>query len=105
MKRGKVLYLAWVDVEPKIEDAWNKWMNEVHVPEVLKEGRFDNARRFVIEEGEAPGKYVNMYEAKDLNTYKAYFDGPNVGIRTRYAALYGETTKVKRTILRELSCE
>jgi hypothetical protein len=45
------------------EEEYNKWYNEVHVPDVLRIPGFTAARRFKLgAEAESPHKYLAIYE-------------------------------------------
>jgi hypothetical protein len=102
MVKGKMLYMVWIDIDPAVEDEWNRWQRETHVPEVAEKGNFLSARRFVVTEGNAPGKYVNVYEAKDEETFKKYIEGPGKALREDYAKHYGKASKLTRIVVQEL---
>lgn len=102
MEKGRVLYMVWIDVNPDIEEEWKKWQKEAHVPEVAEKGNFLSARRFVVIEGNAPGKYPNFFEAKDREEYRKYIEGPGKALMEDHAKRYGKATKVTRIVVEEV---
>jgi hypothetical protein len=54
------LHVVRVDVDPTIEEAFNRWYEEVHIPALLACPGWLSARRYVSLEG-GP-KYVAIYE-------------------------------------------
>jgi hypothetical protein len=102
-KHGKIIYLVWSDIDPSVEDEWNQWINEVHVPDVVQKGGFLGARRLVMKEGDVPCKYLNIYEAMDHDTLKKYLEGPARQLRQDAAKKFGRFRgKVTRAILEEV---
>lgn len=55
-----------VDIDPAYEEEWNKWYNEVHLPEIVGCPGFLRARRFVAVDGSP--KYIAIY---DIDSEKA----------------------------------
>ncbi len=55
-----------VDIDPAYEEEWNKWYNEVHLPEIVDCPGFRRARRFVAVDGSP--KYIAIY---DIDSKKA----------------------------------
>ena len=56
--RGTGLLMAWMDVDPPHEDAFNRWYNEEHIGRLLAIPGFLSAARYVALCG-AP-KYLAM---------------------------------------------
>ena len=67
--RGTGLLMAWMDVDPPHEDAFNRWYNEEHIGRLLAIPGFLSAARFVALRG-AP-KYLAMYELEDHNVLRS----------------------------------
>ena len=59
-KKGKGLYLVWVDVPADKEDEINRWYNEEHLYDVLARPGVLNAARYVALSGSP--KYLACYE-------------------------------------------
>jgi hypothetical protein len=60
-----------------LEAEWNRWYDEVHVPELLSVPGFHSATRF--QERGAPRRYLALYEV----------DGPEVFETERYREISG----------------
>ncbi len=56
-------YIFCVDVavDPSVESAWNKWYNEVHLPEITACPGFRQSARYVSEQDDAR-HYIAIYE-------------------------------------------
>ena len=67
--RGTGLLMAWMDVDPPHEDAFNRWYNEEHIGRLLATPGFLSAARYVALRG-AP-KYLAMYELEDHNVLRS----------------------------------
>ena len=67
--RGTGLLMAWMDVDPAHEDAFNRWYNEEHIGRLLAIPGFLSAARYVALRG-AP-KYLAMYELEDHNVLRS----------------------------------
>lgn len=55
-------YLVVVDasVDPEVEDDWNRWYTEIHMPDALKCPGFRHGARYVS--GEEDRHYLAVYE-------------------------------------------
>jgi len=67
--RGTGLLMAWMDIDPAHEDAFNRWYNEEHIGRLLAIPGFLSAARYVALRG-AP-KYLAMYELEDHNVLRS----------------------------------
>ena len=67
--RGTGLLMAWMDIDPPHEDAFNRWYNEEHISRLLAVPGFLSAARYVALRG-AP-KYLAMYELEDHNVLRS----------------------------------
>ena len=50
-----------VDIDPQVEDEWNEWYNQKHIPEILLCPGFLNARRY-RRVGPQGTRYLAIYE-------------------------------------------
>ncbi len=102
MEKGRVMYMVWIDVDQYIEEEWNEWQKEAHIPEVVVKGNFLSARRFVVMEGNALGKYLNVFEAKDMEGYRKSIEGPGKALIEDHEKRYGKATKVTGIVVEEV---
>lgn len=96
-----VLYTVWYEVDHSVESEWNSWMESTHIPDVVRAGRFLEARRYKVVEG-LLSNYATFYHAKDMSSLKNYLDGPAKELREEYRAKYGSKSKITRVILEEI---
>lgn len=55
------IFIVQSAVPPAIEDDWNRWYNEVHLPEIAACPGFLSAQRYVCDE-RGGRRYVAIYE-------------------------------------------
>jgi hypothetical protein len=67
--RGTGLLMAWTDVDPAQEDAFNAWYNEEHIGRLARVPGFLNGARYAALRG-GP-KYLAMYELEDHNVLRS----------------------------------
>ncbi len=58
---AKQILVVTATVDPAVEDAWNRWYNEVHLPEIAACPGFRSAQRYVAEEPQGR-RYIALYE-------------------------------------------
>jgi hypothetical protein len=63
-----IVYNVTVIVEPSIHAEWLDWMKEVHLPEVLATGRFNNCNMFKInpQNTDEDPTYSIQYQAESI---------------------------------------
>lgn len=68
-----VIYNVTVSIDEDISEQWLKWMQEVHIPNVMATGKFINGKLSRILAEEEGGKsYSIQYLCPDMETYLAY---------------------------------
>ena len=67
------IYNVTVNIDDSVKDEWKKWMQEIHIPDVLETGMFVSNRfcRVMVDE-ESGTTYSIQYLVKDLESYKLY---------------------------------
>ena len=96
MQNEPVLFLVGTQCAPEIEEEFNQWYNETHIPMLLKSDllkgvtrykrapitlefkEIDGAARYEVAplvEGEDPA-YLAIYEFKDRQAFEAFASGP-----------------------------
>ena len=61
-------HIVFIDVDPEVEDEFNVWYDEVHIPDILDCPGWLSATRFQCLEG-GP-KYVAIYEIEGPEVYE-----------------------------------
>ena len=101
-QHGKVLYLVWANIDQAVEEEWGEWADRSHIPEVAARGGFLGARRFVVRDGNAPGKYLTIYEATWPGLPRT-LTAPAREKREDFATRYGSKANVSRIVLEEVA--
>src|SRR5205823_5476697 len=65
-----VLFVVKATIRKDREEAFNRWYNEDHVPQVLQFKGLVSARRYKALEGEDRFQYMAVYELQDEATYR-----------------------------------
>ncbi|QSQ20645.1 DUF4286 family protein [Pyxidicoccus parkwayensis] len=99
------LYVVGIEVEPGAEDAWNRWHEDIHVPEVLREPGFLSCRKWRDTEPAKDGwaRYVCHYELTELTAMQRYASS-DAAKRLREESLtrFGNVTRYTRQVLTEV---
>jgi hypothetical protein len=66
---GKALLLVMMDIAPEMEEEFNRWYDEEHVPERLSVPGFLTGRRFKAVEGTP--KYLAIYELENAEVLQS----------------------------------
>src|SRR5687767_249920 len=101
----RTAYCVTVEVAPEVEESWNQWHAEVHVPEVLAEPGFLGATRYRDESPCFDGwvRYVCRYDLESREALDAYLRWPvSARLRGDHTAYWGTVTRVARQILVEV---
>ena len=102
--RSNAVYRVTIEVAPDAEQAWRKWMDEEHIPAVLRVGKFLGVTRWKDREHAADGwaRYVMHYRAESVAEIEAYQRSPaTTGLRDDYTARFGKVTRLARSVLAE----
>jgi hypothetical protein len=88
-----MLVVVTVDVDPSVEEAFNRWYDEVHVPDILRCPGFLRAERFV---GEESPRYLAIYEIADA----AALESPELRAVRGWGPFEPHVSSYKRRIYR-----
>ena len=71
MENNGMINLRWFDCPPEVEEKFNKWYNETHIPMLLKSGQIENVTRYRrIGDDKTFPKYLTIYEFEDLEAFE-----------------------------------
>jgi hypothetical protein len=56
------LLVASAEVDPAVEEEWNRWYDEVHVPEMVDCPGWLSGTRYVTEDEAGKRHYIGIYE-------------------------------------------
>jgi hypothetical protein len=95
------IYNVTIKVDQSIHESWVKWMNEAHIPDVMKTGCFEKfqfVRLLDIDESEGP-TYAVQYYAVSRAQYNRYIDLYAAGLRKASMEQWGERFIAFRTLM------
>ena len=98
---AKGLLIVMMDIDPEVEEEFNRWYNEEHVPELMVIPGFLRARRFRAVEGKP--RYLAMFdlESPDVLKSEAYLKLPVTEWRQRMRPHFRNLVRV---IHEEIRC-
>ena len=77
-----LIYNVTTNIEVSAHDAWLRWMQETHIPDVLATGKFLNAKmsRVLVEEEMGGLTYSVQFTTVDRETLQKYYqeDAPRL---------------------------
>src|SRR2546427_12752907 len=85
-----VLFVVKATITKDREEAFDRWYNEEHVPQVLQFKGLVSARRYKALEGEERYQYMAVYELQDEATYRRFIVSEHMKpLRADYDAMFG----------------
>ena len=95
-----IVYNVTVNIDESIVDDWLTWMQEIHIPEVMKTGVFIKSQlNRVIVQGDTGETYAIAYTCasmKDLHQYQINFAAE---LQQKHIARYGDRAVAFRTLM------
>ncbi|MEM9821038.1 MAG: DUF4286 family protein [Bacteroidota bacterium] len=94
-----ILYNVTVKIDKEVHDDWLKWMQEIHIPDVMKTGLFlENKLCKILHEDPDGISYAIQYYCQDMKTLHRY----QVHHAQRLQAEHTERYKDKYVAIRTL---
>jgi len=92
-----VLFVVKATIRRDREEAFNRWYNEEHVPQVLQWKGLVSARRYRALEGEDTWQYMAVYELQDEAAYRRLMASDHMkALRAEYDANFGAVSQRAR---------
>jgi hypothetical protein len=95
-----IIYNVTVSVAESIKADWLKWMQDVHIPEVMAAGIFSKSQiNRVIVQGDSDNTFAIAYTCetmKDLHQYQVKFASD---LQQKHVARYGDKAVAFRTLM------
>ena len=100
------MYVVRIRISTEIEDAWNRWHNEEHIPLVLAQPGFLQVRKFrSLSHHENEAEYIVCYELRNQAAYEKYvLSDEGSRLRQQYLDVFGTKTKIERWTWVETFC-
>jgi hypothetical protein len=95
------IYNVTVKVDWSIHDAWVKWMQQEHMPEVLATGCFNHSQLLrVLETDETEGPtYAAQYFAESKPAYNRYIEIHSPVLRKKVSDKWGNQLIAFRSLM------
>ena len=97
-----IIYNVTTKVETSVSADWIRWMQEVHIPEIIGTGCFEKAmilQLTEVDESEGP-TFAVQYSAQSKAMYNRYVSSFADGLRKKAEAKWGARIISFRTVLR-----
>lgn len=99
------IYNVTTNVDESILDQWLDWMQNTHIPSVLKTGKFTEAKmcRVLVNEEMGGFTYSIQFTAVSLGDIKSYNQNEGISIENEAFIKFGEKQLSFRTNLELIS--
>ncbi|MBI2215952.1 MAG: DUF4286 family protein [Candidatus Rokubacteria bacterium] len=90
------LFVVKATIRKDQEDAFNRWYNEEHCPQVLQFKGVVSARRYRAIMGEDKYQYMAVYEVQDEPTFSRLMDSDHMKtLRAEYDAHFPDSERAR----------
>ena len=91
MKAEPVINIVGLQCQPQVEEKFNRWYNEIHIPMLLEFKGIKEATRYkIVNETEGYPNYLTIYKFESQSAFEAYENSPEL------AAVREETSETWR---------
>lgn len=98
-----ILYNVTVKIDKEVHDDWLKWMQEIHIPDVMNTGLFVEYKLCRILHEEPDGvNYAIQYFCKDMKTLHQYQIHHATRLQTEHKERYKDQYVAIRTLMEVL---
>ncbi|MFQ5954503.1 MAG: DUF4286 family protein [Kiloniellales bacterium] len=93
-----VLFIVKATITPEQEEAFNRWYNTEHCPQLLRFRGAVSARRYKAIMGEDRHQYMAVYEFESEETFQRFLDSDHlVELKAEYDASFGSVSERERS--------
>jgi hypothetical protein len=93
-----VLFVVKATIAAEQEDAFNRWYNEEHCPQLLRFKGAVSARRYKAIMGEDKYRYMAVYEFEGEATFQRFLESGHLEeLKREYDAHFGEVSERARS--------
>ena len=100
-----IIYNVTIKVEPSIADAWLKWLQEEHIPDMIRTGCFTESkvvRLLEVDDSEGP-TYAIQYSADSKADYNRYISMHASLMRQKSYEKWGDRFIAFRSVMQVVS--
>ena len=95
-----IIYNVTVKIDHEVHEDWLNWMQQVHIPDVMKTGMFSEQRMLKVLDGMTDGNtYAIQYTCKDMATLDEYQEKHAPALQADHTARYKDKFVAFRTLL------
>lgn len=96
-----IIYNVTLNVNHAAADSWLKWMQEIHIPEVMGTGLFIENRilRLIGDEDSGGVTFAVQYTAASMELYHQYKEKYAPALQTAHSAKFKDQFVAFRTLL------
>ena len=96
-----IIYNVTVNIEEAYHDDWLRWMKEVHIPDVMRTGKFTGNQilRIIGDEDSGGKTYSIQYTCKNMSDFLEYEHEHAQALRAEHTARYKDKFVAFRTLL------
>ena len=77
MEAKPIISIIAIQCQPEVEEKFNRWYDEIHIPLLLKYKGIKGATRYkIIKESEEYPTYLTIYNFESQKAYKEYETSP-----------------------------
>lgn len=92
------LFVVKATITPEQEEAFNRWYNQDHCPQLLRYRGAVSARRYKAILGENEYQYMAVYEFQDEDTLRRFLDSEHFAeLKRDYEASFGAVSERARS--------
>ncbi len=92
-----VLFVVKASITPDQEEAFNRWYNTEHAPDVLRFKGALSARRYKAIMGEDRYQYLAVYEFESEETFRRFLDSEHLArLKREYDVAFGTVSERAR---------
>jgi hypothetical protein len=74
---SQAIHIVFVDCLPEIEEKYNEWYNNVHIPMIMKYSGILGATRYKLLDGpQGQSRYFTVYEFRDQQAMESFPESP-----------------------------
>jgi len=98
-----ITYSVEIAIDPGIEAEWLAWMQQLHIPDVLRSGCFSECRvHKVLETERTEPTYVLQYRCGSLADYHRYRDNFAPARQKEHSERYAGRFRASRQLLEDV---
>ena len=98
-----IIYNVTCNVETSVSKDWQRWMKEIHIPEVMKCGVFISANmNKVLSTNDKGDTFAIQYSCRSMQELHKYQVKFSSELQKKHTDRYGEKVVAFRTLLEEL---